>query len=374
MIKKKILFISSWYPNRLESTNGNFVQRHAEAVAKIHEVEILHAIGDSEQKLTYTFDENIINKIRTLVVYYKNTNNPILNFYRRMRAYKMGFKKMNRPDLVHANVLQYSMLFAVYLKKKYKLPFVVSEHWSGLLKINRNKISRFQLMMARYIANRADMMMPVSKMLENELRDSQIGKHFSVVGNVVDTEIFKPIINTKGEKFIFLHVSNLVPLKNADLILATAIRLRQEFQNFELHIGGDGDIAKLKKMVEENRASDYIKVFGEQSLSQVAGRMQMSNCFVLFSEYENLPCVLLESISCGVPVISTNVGGVPEIVNENVGILIDRDTNQLYNAMIKVLVHQQSFWPKTEMHQYIVDHFSKKWIAEKFDKIYRKII
>ena len=136
MSKKNILFISSWFPNKIEPTNGNFVQRHAEALSLLHHVEILHAIGDSEQKETYVFDDKIINEIRTLIVYYRNTTNPILNFVRRMKAYQMGFFKMINPDLVHANVLQKSMLFAVYLKWKFKIPFVVTEHWSGFLKIN----------------------------------------------------------------------------------------------------------------------------------------------------------------------------------------------------------------------------------------------
>ena len=52
----KILFISSWFPNKLEPTNGNFVQRHAEAVALKHDVEILHTIGDFNQKETFVFD------------------------------------------------------------------------------------------------------------------------------------------------------------------------------------------------------------------------------------------------------------------------------------------------------------------------------
>ena len=78
LMRYKILFISSWFPNKLEPTNGNFVQRHAEAVSQLHDVEILHSIGDSMQKETYLFDDKIINRIRTVIVYYKNSKNPRL--------------------------------------------------------------------------------------------------------------------------------------------------------------------------------------------------------------------------------------------------------------------------------------------------------
>ena len=69
-MRYKILFISSWFPNKLEPTNGNFVQRHAEAVARLHDVEILHSIGDATQKQTYIFDDQISNGIRILIACY----------------------------------------------------------------------------------------------------------------------------------------------------------------------------------------------------------------------------------------------------------------------------------------------------------------
>ncbi|UOU99542.1 glycosyltransferase [Chryseobacterium daecheongense] len=186
----KILFISSWFPNKIEPTNGNFVQRHAEAVALLHEVEILHAIGDPAQKQKFIFDDRIINGIRTLIVYYRNSSNSALNFMRRMWAYKKGFLKLRKPDLVHANILHNSMLFAVYLKKKYRIPFVVTEHWSIFLEENRVRLSVMNLHIARFIAHRASFLFPVSENLMNNLKVLKIGKYFKVVGNVVNTNLF----------------------------------------------------------------------------------------------------------------------------------------------------------------------------------------
>ena len=204
-MRYKILFISSWFPSKIEATNGNFVQRHAEAVSLLHEVEILHAIGDKAQKQIYFFDDQIINDIRTLIVYYKNTNNPILNFYRRINSYKKGFAKMQKPDLVHANILQKSMLFAVYLKWKFKVPFVVTEHWSGFLKINRGKLSKIQLFISKFIAKEAHFVLPVSYYLKNDLEDLRFQNAVEVVENVVDTAIFH-VKKTKKNKYEFLNI------------------------------------------------------------------------------------------------------------------------------------------------------------------------
>lgn len=370
----KILFISSWFPNKLESTNGNFVQRHAEAVSHLHDVEVLHSIGDPDQKQTYLFDDQIVNEIRTLIVYYRKSSNPVLNFFRRMKAYKKGFSRLQKPDLVHANVLQNSMLFAVYLKRKFKIPFVVTEHWSGFLKLNRKKLWKSQFFIAKMIANKAEFVLPVSQYLLHDLKELGLKTKFEVVGNVVDTDLFSLKSALNQHPFKFLHISNLVPLKNPDKIIGAAVKLRNKFDNFELHIGGDGDIGKLNKIIGENKAESFIKTFPILSLNEVAEKMRESDCFVLFSEYENFPCVLLESLSTGTVAIATEVGGVPEIINDKNGVLISNSEKELYEAMKKVLLQETNFDEPKKHHEYIVNYFSVKKIAQKFDEIYRQIL
>ena len=372
-MRYKILFISSWFPNKLEPTNGNFVQRHAEAVARLHDVEILHSIGDATQKQTYLFDDQIINGIRTLIVYYKNSNNPILNFIRRMKAYKKGFLLLQKPDLVHANVLHNSMLFAVYLKRKFKIPFVITEHWSGFLKINRSQLSKSQLFIAKQIASNAEYILPVSQYLLNDLKELGWPTKFKAIGNVVDTELFH-LKSPTNNIFTFLHISNLIQLKNPEKIIAAALKLRKEFDNFELHLGGDGDVEQLNKMVAENNAKHFIKTFPMLTLNEVAAKMRASDCFVLFSDYENFPCVLLESLSTGTPAIATKVGGIPEIINERNGLLISNNQNDLYEAMKKVLEGKVDFDEPQDLHNQIEKHFSMDVIAKKFDTVYQNIL
>ncbi|REC48242.1 glycosyltransferase [Chryseobacterium pennipullorum] len=370
----KILFISSWFPSKIEPTNGNFVQRHAEAVSLLHDVEILHAIGDSTQREEFISDDQIINGIRTLIVYYKNSGNPVLNFKRRMQAYKLGFLKLQRPNLVHANILQNTMLFAVYIKKKYKIPFVVSEHWSGFLKVNRQKLSFTKVIVARYIANRASCLLPVSKILMENLKELKIGSQFKVVGNVVDTDIFVPSDASGHQPFTFLHLSNLIPLKNPDMIIEAAVRLRKEFNGFELHIGGDGDVERLNAKIKKSDAQEFIKTFGEISYQHVAEKMKRSNCFVLFSDYESFSCVLLESLSSGVPVIATRVGAIPEMISNNHGIVIDKSEEELYKAMKNMLMGVHRTDTPAELHHYVENGFSKPAIAKEFSTAYQQFV
>lgn len=372
-MRNKILFISSWFPNKLETTNGNFVRRHAEAVALLHDVEILHAIGDSKQKQNYIFDDQLVSGIRTLIVYYKQLNNPVLNFIRRSIAYQKGFVRLHKPDLVHGNILQNNMLFAVWLNVRYQIPFVISEHWSGFLKVNQPKLSKIALITARCIAHFAKVIFPVSAQLKEDLQSLKIGNLYKVVGNVVDTCIFVPQ-GKANHHFQFLHISNLSALKNPERIIEAIAKIHEEFPDVELEIGGDGDVEILNQKVQELNAQSYIRTFGEISIQEVASKMAKSQCFVLFSKYETFSCVLLESLSSGTPIISTNVGIATELKNLNCGIIINENQNELYDAMKEMILQYHRFAASSVLHTYVADHYSKRKIAEKFDEEYQKVL
>ena len=370
----KILFISSWFPNKLEPTNGNFVQRHAEAVALKHDVEILHTIGDFKQKETFVFDDKIINGIRTLVVYYKNSKNPIQNFLRRMKAYKMGFSKMQKPELVHGNVLHNNMLFAVYLKKKYKIPFVISEHWTALQEENLARTSANIKRIAKFIAKHADYIFPVSENLKKSLKMLGIKTPMKVISNVVNTDVFR-IRQTNGNKSTrFLHVSSLIPRKRPDKIIETVHQLKVNGYDVSLEIGGDGDTATLRRLVQKLNAEEYISIFDEISYEEVAEKMQTSDCFILFSDNETQGCVILESYACGKPVIATAVGGVPEFIKPGLGVLIEKANEQeLYQSMQNFIENKITFNKPEVLRDFVIDNFSKDIISNQFTEVYIKI-
>lgn len=368
----KILFLSSWFPNKLEPTNGNFVQRHAEAVAMMHDVEILHTIGNFDQTEIFIFDEKVINEIRTLIIYYKNSKNPIQNFVRRMKAYQLGFEKMQKPDLVHANVLHNNMLFAVYLKKKYKIPFVVTEHWTSLRKINHHSTSKVIKLIAKYIGNQASEILPVSNDLKISLEYLGIKSPMKVVPNVVDTQLFEPVDSTHGD-FTFVHISNLIPRKNADKIVNVATRLLKEGYRLRLKIGGDGDTKQLREIVKKEGFEEQIEIFDTLSLTQVSEKLKTSDCFILLSDDENQPCVIAESFASGIKVISTNVGGVSEFFPEDFGILLEKPDEFLLENAMKTLL-KDNVANKKNISDYAGKTFSKSAIAEQYSEVYKSIL
>ena len=103
---------------------------------------------------------------------------------------------------------------------------------------------------------------------------------------------------------------------------------------------------------------------------QVATYLQKSDAFILFSNYENLPCVILEAFACGTKVISTNVGGVKEFFPDNFGTLItSKDEVALLNSILEIQKNKNPIG-KTEMHQYAKRNFGIEKISDEFSKLY----
>jgi len=363
-----ILFLPHWYPSRVHTTAGNFIQHHAETVATKHTVTVLYVINDKTLTKSYEITEEIISEVTTIIVYFLPGKHKITNAFKKAKAYKLGMSRVHPFNIIHLNVLHYYGIIALYYKLFKNIPYVITEHWT---RWNNNSISKKEQFVARIIANNASCLMPVCSYLGNNMRNIGIHTPQRIIPNVVDPHIFHPAPNKKSDKFVFLHISTLLNNhKNILGILRATRRLALESECFELHIGGDGDIKDIIHFSKENQLEKVIKTFGQLIPHEVALKMNESNIFVLFSNKENQPCVINEAFACGLPVISTKVGGISEFFPEKFGILIEKqDENALYSAMKSCLKGKQ-FAPSTQMFDYASAHFGTRAIASEFDAIY----
>ena len=185
--KLNILFLSSWYPNRVHPTLGNFVQKHAEAVALQSNVAALHVFSDKNNTQTIETTINEINNVYTVNVYFKKTKNPLLKIIRYLKAHKIGFeiikKKLGSIDIVHQNILFPSGYIAYKLKKKYKIPYIISENWTGYLEDDKTKIGWIQLYLSKKIAENANVICPVSNDLMVSMQKLGFSNNYKIVYN-----------------------------------------------------------------------------------------------------------------------------------------------------------------------------------------------
>jgi glycosyltransferase involved in cell wall biosynthesis len=139
-----------------------------------------------------------------------------------------------------------------------------------------------------------------------------------------------------------LCCARIRPLKNTlGMIQAFALIVRR-FPHAQLRIAGTPEPAYLdecKRQVEANHLQDKVHFLGNLSISEVQDELSKANCLVVPSFQENAPLTIAEAMAAGVPVVASNVGGIPEMIeNGKTGLLIHpHDTKGIRDAVSKIL-------------------------------------
>ncbi len=134
-----------------------------------------------------------------------------------------------------------------------------------------------------------------------------------VIPNFVDTAAFvPPPFRTRHPPYILTHVSNFRPLKRVDLVIGVLAALNAKIPA-ELQLVGDGpERPRAQALVHELGLQDRVRFRGE--IDDLLGIYQMSDVFLLPSATESFGLAALEAMACGVPVVASDVGGLPEVV------------------------------------------------------------
>jgi glycosyltransferase involved in cell wall biosynthesis len=273
---------------------------------------------------------------------------------------------------MHIHILTRVAIVPFLFSYFYKIPYVISEHWTRYLPEDNSFKGAIKIYITRFIVKRAKYIMPVSYNLQKGMLRFKLKGNYKILPNVVDTKIFCLKTKAKNENTKLLFVGSLLDeAKNVSQILKVFHTILQQNKNFHLSIIGNGiDRPKHETFVLQNNMNENVSFLGKFSQNDVANEMSKHDFLVLFSNFENLPCVLLEAMSCGLPVIAPNVGGVGEIVNEQNGILVNKnDIEAFKNAILKMQKTHQ-LYNKERLHNYIQRNYSVQAISEKLKKVY----
>ena len=153
-------------------------------------------------------------------------------------------------------------------------------------------------------------------------------------------------------------------------------KLALKRQDWKCIMVGDGiHFNKLVEYASQLQLKDKFVFFtGLRENNELVELMQQASFQVLFSRFENLPVVIPESFSCGVPFLSTNVGGISEHLNESLGILIpSEDEDALLNSIEQMLDHPERY-NKDQIRRYAIDNFSQQVIGEQLRNVYQRVL
>jgi len=270
------------------------------------------------------------------------------------------------PDVVQLNVIQKQGLLALWLKRRYHIPYVIIEHWTGYLPENRQvRSGGWHTRLMKRICRKAEQVMPVSEHLIRAMQAlGFVAKRWEKINNVVDDFFFdepadkqlkestesQPNQPTRqpsdGKRAIqLLHISCVDEAhKNIKGILRAVKALSRERDVRLSIVGVSVDHAEVQAYARELGLEQIVRFTGELTPRQVAEEFDRADIFVLNSNYENLPVVIAESVAKGVPVVSTNVGGIPEMIDSQSGILINpQNDTELTEALSTMCAHHGDY-------------------------------
>jgi glycosyltransferase involved in cell wall biosynthesis len=314
--KLHIIFLSGWYPSRVFPYNGDFIQRHAEAVSLLHRVTVIHVVTDKKLNKSIEISDTEINGIRTLIAYIRHSVFKPLLFF---KAFRKLFNMAGNYDLVHTNILYPAGLVSLFFKLKEGKKYIITEHHTIYHKELRNQIGTFRKFVSGLISKNAAAICPVSKHLSNEMKDFGLKGKYIEVPNVVDTELFAAKANRNNERFSVIHVSNMESRKRVTDIMDIIKDLQNKIGRLSFYLIGENSHKYIDYARDIGIDPENIEFLDQITHQQLVSYYQKSDVFILFSESENLPCVILESFSCGTPVISNNVGGIAEYFPNDFG-------------------------------------------------------
>lgn len=212
---------------------------------------------------------------------------------------------------------------AAYMAKKIleaegrHIPVITTLHGTDITLVGRDKT---YAPVVAFSINQSDAITAVSNNLRDETYQYfKIEKPIEVIHNFVDVErfnrkpidAFKKVIAPEGER-ILLHASNFRKIKRVQDVVKIFNTVRKEVPSKLLFVGDGPERATAESLCRELQVCDDVRFVGKQE--QMEDILAIADLFLLTSEYESFGLAALEAMAAGVPVISTNAGGLPEIM------------------------------------------------------------
>ncbi len=378
----KVVFISFWYPHKLKPLNGIFVKRHAVANAIDCDVSAIFVCSDK----SYSIEESVEDGVYTIRGYYKAPGLKIPLFYQLVKLFRyllmwkkvwtMYKNKNGKPDILNSNIVYPVSIIATLVKYSWGVPYVITEHWSGYFPEDGSYRGFTKKLISRIaVANAGAVITDSAKLCRTMPALGLKNKYFNIP-NVVDPDMFALKSPGVHSEFNFIHVSSLGKEKNVPGIVRVFKKFHAIHPDTKLNIIWDEESKEFLEKLKEEPFSEELGIFiiGKKTGKELVKLLQQADAFILFSNYENLPCVMLESFSCGLPVIGTRVGDVPEYINEKNGILIEaKNETQLLEAMEKVFANKGKYNPE-EIRNMVVNKVSPAAVSKQFTDIYKMVL
>lgn len=257
----------------------------------------------------------------------------------------------------------YLLLFKLFRKK-----VLIHLHGKGIKKeASKNLIKKIIYRLAFHNS----IVICLAEVLKNDINDIHFGKVYTLSNGIPKINKYSNIIH-KGKKVNFLYLSAL-DLSKGILVLVEAVRILKQkgFKDFHLNIIGNSTktltIEDLKEKIEKNGLVNLVSVLGPKYNAEKWEYLSKAQIFILPTKKDCFPISILEALQFGLPVISTDEGAIPEIVEDTkTGFIVEKDNELSLADSMEWFIRNQQQLPIFE--DYAKKEFENKFTIEVFEK------
>ena len=342
--KITLWWLAGWYPSSQNSMAGDFIARHLDVARQYYSIRLFHfpLYGEGEARPEpVSVSDGVILEWHPIEQKKGGAWARFWNADAYKKAVLSVLKKAykgEQPDAVHVHAPdKLALPVSIFMHGKAQ-PLYLTEHWAiydGKAEdAFENRAWWFQRAQ-RQLWKRVDKHLAVSMPLHRDMeRVLGASKPVEALPNVVNEALFVPSNEPVQPRFV--HVSGMDERKNPKGILKAFAVCRQQYSDMELLMVGSAD-HDLQDWAQQQGLDSGVEWGGVMSHERLAQVLNKGLALVLFSEAENAPCVISEALCSGLPVVSSDVGGIADMMESPADALLvtPSDVEGLTEALVR---------------------------------------
>lgn len=335
---RTILFVCPYYPPKLGGVQS-YVFNIAKRLYELYGWRVVVVTSNSNIKTEINTESGIkVYRLSTLFRISNTPVNPLWYFWIKKII------KEERPDVVNAHtpVPFIADLAALAVGET---PFVLTYHAGSMVKgklLADAIIYLYEHTLMKILLRRADHIVCSSDFVRTTFLKRYLAKS-STITPATDTSFFTPNPKLRSKNPTLLFVASLTKseqYKGLDTLIDVTNKLKETTPEVQLVVVGDGDMRKdYESKVRELGLEETVFFKGSLSGIPLVQEYQKAHIFVLPTRNDSFPTVIIEAMSCGLPVVASNIGGIPSLVdNDKTGFIVSpKDTKIILEKIMFLL-------------------------------------
>jgi glycosyltransferase involved in cell wall biosynthesis len=286
-------------------------------------------------------------------------------------------KRAKQADLIHGHDIA-SIIPGVLGKIFYRKPFVLTLHSSHFIKLSGKLLFKTYF---KFGIKRADYVFAASKEIKNIAQDLVPSKRIEALINPVDTELFspkvKPSIDKKDDELILVCPRRLVEKNGVHFLIEAMPKIISRKKEAKLILVGDGPLRQeIEKRIKELEIEKKVVLLGTVPNEILPGILASADLIVIPSLMEATSVAALESMACGKAIAASRVGGLPEIIDENIGFLMEPGNPDSIAKKINIALNDIGLLKKKGKiaRERVVNNWSASRSVKKHRKIFESVV